>query len=348
MGFSKLDYCQYLLSSQVNYTLTNLAKHLQSFSHDTINRYLRGEQLTPRLLWDNVRAVIEMEAGAYLLFDDTVLDKGFGPKIELSRRQWSGNTHSIIRGIGLVSCIYVNATSGQVWVLDYRIFDPDKDGKTKLDHVADMLETARLRQLPFGTVLMDSWYASKDLMLNIDGWKRPHAAKVFYCPLKCDRLVDDSGGTKPYQRVEHLAWSQAELVHGKLVKIKGFPVKIKGFPGDKKVKLFRVEVSSHRTDYVVTNDLTQDSTQGAQEACAVRWKIEEYHREIKQLTGIEACQCRKACIQRNHIACALLVWTRLKDLAYQTGRTVYQIKYGLLHDYLVQQLKRPAVPMVLA
>jgi hypothetical protein len=28
MEFTKLDYCQYLLSSQVNYTLTNLAEHL--------------------------------------------------------------------------------------------------------------------------------------------------------------------------------------------------------------------------------------------------------------------------------------------------------------------------------
>ena len=29
MSFTKLDYCQYLLSSQVNYTLTNLAEHLK-------------------------------------------------------------------------------------------------------------------------------------------------------------------------------------------------------------------------------------------------------------------------------------------------------------------------------
>jgi hypothetical protein len=28
---------------------------------------------------------------------------------------------------------------------------------------------------------------------------------------------------------------------------------------DSKVQLFRVEVSAHRTDYVVTNDLAQDS-----------------------------------------------------------------------------------------
>jgi hypothetical protein len=35
-------------------------------------------------------------------------------------------------------------------------------------------------------------------------------------------------------------------------------------------------------------------------------------------------------------------------LAYQSGKTIYQIKHGLLHDYLVVQLKNPSVQMVLA
>ena len=46
MSFNYVDYCQYLLSSQTNYILTNFAEHLQTFSHDTINRYLRNEHLT--------------------------------------------------------------------------------------------------------------------------------------------------------------------------------------------------------------------------------------------------------------------------------------------------------------
>lgn len=54
MKFSKLDYCQYLLSSQINYTITNLAEHIKKISHDQINRYLRTEKLSPRLLWENV------------------------------------------------------------------------------------------------------------------------------------------------------------------------------------------------------------------------------------------------------------------------------------------------------
>ena len=334
--FTKLDYCQYLLSSPINYTLTNLADHLQSWSHDTLNRYLGGEKLTPRLLWEQVRPLLGLDPDAYLIFDDTVLDHRYGPKIEGVRRQWSGNEKRVIRGIGVVSCVYVHPESGEFWVIDYRIYDPERDGKTKLDHVEEMLRMAEHREVPFSTVLMDSWYATRELMVRIH-----ERGKLFYCPIKSNRQVDDSGGEKPYQRVDTLEWSEEEWNHGKLIKIKEFPKEFK-------VKLFRVEVSTDRTDWVVTNDLSCPLTQDAQQVSAVRWKVEEHYREAKGVTGVEACQCRKARIQRNHIACALLVWTQLKHLSYQTGRTVYQIKHGLLHDYLVQQLKSPSVQMVLA
>jgi hypothetical protein len=139
-----------------------------------------------------------------------------------------------------------------------------------------------------------------------------------------------------------LGWSDEELKRGKLIKVKEFPK-------DYKVKLFRVVVSTRRTEWIVTNDLSRDSTRDTQKVRALRWKIEEFHREAKQLTGIENCQCRSGRIQRNHIACALLVWARLKNLAYQSGReTIYQLKRGLLRNYLVQQLKTPSVEMVLA
>jgi hypothetical protein len=87
MSFTKLDYCQYLLSSPINYTVTNLADHLEGISHDRINRYLRGEKLTPRLLWDNVKPLLQLSENAYVLFDDTVLDKRHSTSIEVARRQ---------------------------------------------------------------------------------------------------------------------------------------------------------------------------------------------------------------------------------------------------------------------
>jgi hypothetical protein len=277
MSFTKLDYCQYLLSSPINYTVSNLADHLEGVSHDRINRYLRGEKLIPRLLWDNVKPLLQPSENAYVL-DDTVLDKRYSTAIELARRQYSGNEHRVIRGIGLISCVYVNGETGQFWVIDYRLYDPDGDGQSKLEHVAAMLNGAVYsKQLPFTTVLMDSWYATQKLMAQID-----QLQKVYYCPLKSNRRVDDSGNTTPYQRVDELVWKSEDLQQGKLIKLRGFPK-------DKKVKLFRVTVSTNRTEFVATNDISQASTDAVQDVCDIRWKIEEFHRELKQLTGVEAC-----------------------------------------------------------
>ncbi|NIV93809.1 transposase [candidate division KSB1 bacterium] len=334
---TRLDYCQYLLSSQINYTLTNFAEHAEKFSHDAANRYLAGDEIRPRLVWENVKAQVVQTSYGFLVFDDTVIDKNFSKNIELVRSQYSGNAHKVIKGIGVVTCVYVNPQIDQFWIIDYRIYDPDGDGKSKLEHMKDMLlNCVYQKELPFWAVLMDSWYASKHMMLQIE-----RLGKIYYCPLKDNRQVDDSGGSEPYQRVDSLSWTKSEEQHGKLIKIKGFP-------GSHKVKLFRVVLSTQRTDYIVTNEMKQDNVEVVQDVCDFRWKVEQFHRETKQLTGLEGNQCRKARIVRNHIGCAILVWIRLKQVAVDTHRTVYQVKHGLLSDYLRQQLKSPSVQMRLA
>ena len=87
---SRLDYCQYLLSSQINYTLTNFADHSGQFSPDQLNRFLRQEKLKPRLVWEQVKDSIIKSENGYLLFDDTVADKNYSFAIELVQRQYSG------------------------------------------------------------------------------------------------------------------------------------------------------------------------------------------------------------------------------------------------------------------
>jgi hypothetical protein len=330
MGATRIDYCQYLLVSQKNYTITNFADHTDTLSHDQINRYLTSSKSTPNLLWEHVKNDIVFSEQGYILFDDTVADKDFSHSIESVRRQYSGNAHGIIKGIGIVTCVYVNPETNQFWSIDYRVFDPDVDGKSKLEHVNDMIDNIMsYKKIPFHTVLMDSWYATKYLMLKIEA-----LGKIYYCPLKKNRLVDDSGGVEKYKQIEELKWDEAELTSGKIVKLNNFP-------RDHRVKLFRVQISTNRTEHVATNNMSQNSADDTRKECAVRWKIEEFHRELKQLTGLEKCQCRKQRIQRNHIACAMLVWARLKQIAYQTGQTIYQVKYGLLDDYLRLQLKNP-------
>ncbi len=61
---------------------------------------------------------------------------------------------------------------------------------------------------------------------------------LYYCLLKTNRRVDESGGTAPYVRVDELVWSAQQLQQGKLIKIRGFPK-------DHKVKLLGVTVSTN-------------------------------------------------------------------------------------------------------
>src|SRR5579859_366097 len=334
---TRLDYCQFLLVSQTNYTLTYFADHSQGFSHDAVKRYLEEDKLTARMVWEQVRGQVIESAQGYLAFDDTVLDHNSSFKMDLVRRQYSGNAHDVIKGIGVVTCVYINPTLDRFWIIDYRIYDPDGDGKTKLDHVHEMLNNALSdKQLSFRGVLMDSWYAERKLMLHIE-----RLNKVYYCPLKDNRQVDDSGDQAGYQRLDSLQWTEHEVHHGKILHIKDFPK-------NHQVKLFRLVLSTKRTDYVATNDMTQDSTPDTQDVCALRWKIEQFHRETKQTTGIEGCQCRLARIQRNHIACDILVWVRLKQIAHDTASTLYQLKQGLLDLYMRSQLHSPAIQMQFA
>ena len=141
-----------------------------------------------------------------------------------------------------------------------------------------------------------------------------------------------------YKKVQELNWNEDEKSSGKTIKIKGFP-------RDKKVKIFWATVSANRTEYIVTNDLTQSSKDDVEFESQTRWKIEEFHREIKQLTGLEFCQCRLRIIQKNHIACAMLVWNFLKRFASKIGKSIYQVKHGLLSKYLTDQLKHPSIKM---
>jgi len=328
------DYCQFLLVSQTNYTQTYFADHSEQFSHDRINRLMRENKLTPLELRQQVRQELVLSENGYVLFDDTVLDKSHSFAIELVRRQWSGNAKKVIKGIGIVTCVYVNPDIDRFWVIDYRVYDPERDGRSKLDHLFDMWRTiVHVEQLPFRTVLMDSWYATMKVMKAIE-----KADKIYYCPLKANRQVTENPD-EAYQRVDALTWTEAEDASGKMVHLKKFP---KGH----QVKLFRIVLSTQRTDYVVTNDLSQNSTDATRQESAIRWKIEQFHREAKQVTGLESCQCRSQRAQRNHIACAMLVWVRLNKLAQEAQTNIYQLKQGLLSSYMRDQLRQPSISML--
>jgi Transposase DDE domain len=323
---SRLDYCQFLLVSQVNYTMTYFANQSEQWSHDAVKRYLMNETLSGKEVWEHTRGLIETSEQGYVVIDDFVLDKDYSYDIELVRHLYSGKEKTQINGIGfevlnphvllkggcvrdlaprIVTCLYINPETGQYWLIDYRIYDPDCEGKSKITHAKEMLENSvKHKQLEFGYVTFDAWYSEMELLKQIENY-----GKIYYCTIKGNRKVCEqtsfiSGEEAQYIRVEELLWSNTEDTSGKLVHLHKFP---KGHS----VKLFRLVLSDKRTDYLITNEVTQASTQAAREAFRPRWFIEQLHREVQQVTGIDQCQARLARIQRNHIACAFLVWVRL-------------------------------------
>lgn len=69
---TRVEYCQYLLSSQRNYTITNFADHVEGLSDDKVKRYLVNAKLPPRLIWEHGKGEIVFSSNGKLLFDDSV------------------------------------------------------------------------------------------------------------------------------------------------------------------------------------------------------------------------------------------------------------------------------------
>lgn len=345
MKVTTMDYGQFLVNSPVNFTGTYFADTVDGLEHDSVHRFLKNSVLKPALVREKMADLIVYSPRGRVLFDDSVMDKSASRKIEGAVKQYSGNAHHVITGIGVVNCVYYNPDTDRSYILDYRVYDKDRDGKTKLDHMTDMLrqlvKQEKARGVLFTHVLMDSWYATSELMNKIMDWD-----KFFVCAVKSnrlfspdttddDRVPDEKGKKKPYTSVNDLPWGETQQATGYHGKLKDMPTK-------RLVQLFRIVVGSDKTEYIVTNDVTLKTTDDVRKESAIRWKIEEFHRELKQTTGIEKCQARKNRSQRNHIAMAILTWIQLKAKAWTTNQTIYQVKQNPLKDFVAAQWRNPA------
>lgn len=328
---TKNQYIEYLLSTPINYTCSNLSEHLEKVSHDVVSDFLRNSKFTPKDVWELVKNRIDDSEEAFLLVDDSVQNKEYSHVIETVKLQYSGNEHGLVKGIGLVNLVHTNGFEGNFYPINYRVYDPDSDGKTKNDHFREMFLQANLsQQIKARNIAFDAWYASADNLKLIDrsGW-------TFYTTLKSNRKVSLSKETG-YQNLSEIEWTADTLISGQLVRIKEIPFWL---------KLFKLVATNGDIEWVITNDLTEDFTRlRAIEAIQVRWQVEEFHREFKQLTGSEKCQCRKARSQRNHLACCYSAWVSIKVKAQEMKKTIYQLRNGLFADYLKSQLKNPTIP----
>ncbi len=326
---TKEQYIEFLISTPINYTCTHLADHISGISHDSITDFLKSQRLTAESVWKQAEILIRNIEESFLIVDDSVQEKPHARAIELVYPHYSGNKHTVVRGIDIVNLVH-SSGDGDYYPIDYRIFAPEYEKATKNDHFLAMLKMAfEVRKIRAKYILFDSWYASVANLKYIHRQDR-----IFYTTIKSNRLVSITK-EEGYIHLQDIDWTPERLETGISVKLKDLPFL---------VKLFKLVATDGDIDWVITNDPATDlTTTVVRGRNDVRWDVESFHREIKQLTGIEKCQCQNEWAQRNHIACCYHAWLALKVHATKLKKTLYRTQHDLLSQYLMDELKHPRI-----
>lgn len=319
---SKELYCQFLIAAQTNFTATNFSTLVDNTAHDSITRFLKDTKLTPNILWEYSQQFVEKDRG-FLIGDDTVVDHPYGKKIGLAKWQYSGTHHDVVFGIGVTTLLW---SKGEEHIpVDFRIYAKDDDGLTKNQHFREMLTLARHRGFTPEKVLMDNFYAALENLKLIKSFNW-----IFVTRLKSNRIVSTAPGKKGRCRIKDLQ-----------IPKEGMTVHLKGFCF---VKVFLIDFLNGNKEYLATNDLSL-STKDIRDAAAQRWKIEEYHRGIKQTTGVEMCQARTKRAQRTHIFCSVLSFLALEKKRLEEKISWYEAKRKIISDALFSYLKSPMIQL---
>lgn len=327
---SKESYCQFLIAAQTNFTATNFASLVSDTAHDSITRFLSRIKLTPKIIWEYSQKFVDKDGG-FLIADDTVLDHPYGEKIGLAKWQYSGAHHSVVFGIGLVTLLWTGDGEKDEHIpVDFRLYAKEDDGKTKNQLFREMLIKSHRRGLNPKAVLMDSWYSVSDTLHLIQdfGW-------IFICGLQSNRTVATGKGKENHFKLNELEKRGIDIPDGGLI------LHLQKFG---KVRIFRFIAPKGKVDYLATNNLNFSSND-IQKVYARRWKIEEYHRGLKQVTGVEMCQSRIKRAQRTHIFCSILSFLALEKKRMEENISWYEAKRKIISDALFFYLKQPMIPL---
>jgi len=93
-------------------------------------------------------------------------------------------------------------------------------------------------------------------------------------------------------------------------------------------------------EYWATDVTCMDEPQ-RKEIAHQSWKIEEYHRGIKQFCGVERCQARKSQSQRAHIQLSIRALLRLEIERRRTGQSWFESKRKITREAIRDYIKSP-------
>ncbi len=315
------DYINFIIATPRDVTATE-AERVQPESkdapaHDAFTRLLSRLEPDAETLWQEAKTQIDLQSGI-LVLDDSTLEKPYSQFNALVYRHWSGKQKAVVNGINLITLLW---TDGERCVpVDYRIFDKDRDRKTKNDHFAEMLLAAFERGFNPELVCFDSWYGSVEnlKLARVLGWH-------FLTRLKVNRQIRVNKGS--WQAV-----AEAGLCGGN-----GTIVWLKGFG---EIKVFCVRATDGTAEYWATS-LQQMSEAERESFAKSAWRIEMYHRALKQQCLIERAQCRRLRPVLNHIGLCIRAFVRLESHCYRERISWIEAKTSIIRDAVRAYLSNP-------
>lgn len=317
-----IQYVSYIIASYLASTCTTVSKCLSAIdptvAHDAVRRMLERQSQHTETLKKFAEPFMS-KMGGYLIVDDSTLDKLYSRKNDVVYRVWSGKHHRVVQGINLITTVWSDGK--KIIPFIFRIYDPDRDEKTRNDHFRDMLKEAKDWGCNPEFVLFDTWYAGLDnlKLIRSFGWQ-------FLTRLKYNRHVNpDDSFNRPLSDVEIPE-------SGIIVHLKGF-----GF-----IKVFRYQNPDGEYEYWATNKIEMIYEEWI-EMKGKGWKIEEYHRGLKQCCLVERCQARNKEVQMGHIFLSIQAFITFEICRIQSGISWYESKQSLVIDAITRFIVNPVL-----
>jgi hypothetical protein len=351
MKMNMLDlYSDYLISSFGATTATGLAKLLKGdINHDEVTQWLAHKERTSAEFWVKVKPYvrkIESEEGV-LIIDDSIEEKPYTDENAQICWHYDHSKDRQVKGINFLTSLYSNQDiaipMGYQLITKTEYYVNKKTGKTsrrsekgKNEYFRELVAQAMKNQIQFRYLLNDSWFASSENMRFIKGEQN----KDFIMPLKVNRKI---------------ALSQEDKAQGKYVKLEAVNLEenskkeiyLEGvkFPLSLIKQVFVNEDDSIGVLYLVTSDLTISYKQ-ITTIYRKRWKVEEYHKSLKQNVSLSKSPTKTVDSQANHFFASLWGYVKLEVLKLNSKLNHFALKSklyikALQQSYLEWQSLKP-------
>jgi hypothetical protein len=333
-------YTDYLLSSFGPTTATGLSKLMDgAISHDQVSRMLASPRKTSKDWWRMVKPEVRKieHVDGVMIVDDSIEEKVYTDENEIICWHYDHAKGRNVKGINFLTSLYY--AQGVALPVAFEIvsktekYMDKKTGKekrrskiTKNEYYRRMLQATCRNNIPFRYVLNDIWFAAAENMCFV----KLDLKKDFIMALKSNRKValsaDDKSKGK-YQRIDQLEVPEGST---QIIYLEGVP-----FPLHLVRQVFTNEDGSTGVRYLVTNDLTLNADQIIT-IYQKRWKVEEYHRSLKQNASLAKSPTRTETTQTNHFVASLWSFVKIELLKVQTNKNHYQLKAHLYFSALRQ------------